>query len=82
MNIFCKDLKDRAMKIISCEKKEMIPLTNKEKESYENQKLCHICKKEFNNDNKSGITVIILQNTEELLIISVIYAIKYLKIFL
>ena len=40
------------MKIISYEKKEMIPLTDKEKESYENQKICHICKKEFNNDNK------------------------------
>ena len=52
MKIFCKDLKDQAMKVINCEKKEMIPLTNEEKESYENQKLCHICKKEFNNDNK------------------------------
>ena len=30
----------------------MTPLTNEEKESYENQKICHICKKEFNNDNK------------------------------
>ena len=45
MKIFCKDLKDQAMKIINREKKEMIPLTNAEKESYENQKLCHICKK-------------------------------------
>ena len=52
MKIFCKDLKDQAMKIINCEKKEMIPLTKEEKESYENQEICHICKKEFNNDNK------------------------------
>ena len=52
MKIFCKDLKDQAMKIINSEKKEMIPLTNEEKESYENQEICHICKKEFNNDNK------------------------------
>ena len=51
MKIFCKDLKDQAMKIINCEMKEMIPLTNEEKESYENQETCHICKKEFN-DNK------------------------------
>ena len=29
--IFCKDLKDQAMKIINYEKKEMIPLTDKEK---------------------------------------------------
>ena len=32
----------------------MIPLTNEEKESYQNQKTCHICKKEFciDEDNK------------------------------
>ena len=47
MKIFCKDLKDQAMKIINYEKKEMIPLTDKEKESYENQKVCYICEKEF-----------------------------------
>ena len=52
MKIFCKDLKDQAMKIINCKKKEIIPLTNEEKESYENQEICHIRKKEFNNDNK------------------------------
>ena len=55
MKIFCKDLKDQAMKIINYEKKEMISLTDEEKESYENQKICHI-----------------QENTEELLIISVI----------
>ena len=53
MEIFCNDLKDQAMKIINREKKEMIPLTEEEKESYENQEICHICKKEFNNDKKS-----------------------------
>ena len=54
MKKFCEDLKDQAMKIINCEKKETIPLTNEEKESYENQKICHICKKEFciDEDNK------------------------------
>ena len=34
MKMFCKDLKTQAKKIISYEKKEMIPLTDKEKESY------------------------------------------------
>ena len=52
MKIFCKDLKDQAMKIINYEKKEMMPLTDEEKESYENQQICHICKNEFSNDNK------------------------------
>ena len=28
----------------------MIPLTDKENESYEKQKVCHICKKEFSTD--------------------------------
>ena len=54
MKIFCKDLRDQAMKIINYEKKEMIPLTDEEKESYENQDVCHICEKEFctNKNNK------------------------------
>ena len=43
MKIFCKDLKDQAMKITNYEKKEMIPLTVKAEESYKNQKICHIC---------------------------------------
>ena len=47
MKMFCKDLKDQAMKIINHEKKEMIPLTDEEKESYENQEVCYICKKDF-----------------------------------
>ena len=47
MKIFCKDLKDQAMKKINYEKKEMIPLTNKEKETHENQKICYLCEEEF-----------------------------------
>ena len=50
MKIFCKDLKDQATKIINYEKKKMIPLANEEKESYENQKVCYICEKEFCTD--------------------------------
>ena len=37
------------MKIINYEKK-MIPLTDKETKSYEKQKLCYICEKEFCTD--------------------------------
>ena len=47
MKMFCKDLKDQATKIINYEKKEMIPLTDKEKETHENQKICCICEQEF-----------------------------------
>ena len=72
MKIFCKDLKDQAMKVINYEKKEMVPLTDKEKESYENQEICPICKKNLIMMIKSEIIVIILGNTEEPHIISVI----------
>ena len=85
MKIFCKDLKDQATKIIYYEKK-MIPLTDKEKETHENQKICYMCEKEFCTDenNKkefkliqnSEIIVITQENTEELLIVFAIYVIK------
>ena len=52
MERLCKNLKEHASKIINYEKKEMIPLANEENKSYEKQKVCYICKKEFsNNDN-------------------------------
>ena len=38
------------MKIIDDEENEMILLTDKEKKSYEKQKVCYICKKEFSTD--------------------------------
>ena len=47
MKMVCKDLKEQAMKIIKYEKKEMIPLTDQEKKSSENQEICYICEKEF-----------------------------------
>ena len=53
MKMFCKDLKDQAMKIINYEKKEMIPLTDEEKETHENQKICYICEQEFCTDENN-----------------------------
>ena len=53
MKMFCKNLKEQAMKIINYEKKEIIPLTDKEKESYENQEICYICEKEFCTDENN-----------------------------
>ena len=52
MKMFCKDLKDQATNIINHGKKEMISLTNEEKEIYENQKICYICEQEFCTDIK------------------------------
>ena len=45
MERFCKDLRERAMKIINNEEKEMIPLTGEETKPYENKKVCYIYKK-------------------------------------
>ena len=49
---FCKDLREHATKINNYEKKDMIPLTKKEEEIYNNQKVCYICKKEFDKCDK------------------------------
>ena len=52
MKSFWKDLKEHATKIISYEKEEMISLTIEENNSYHEQKVCCICRKEFSADNK------------------------------
>ena len=52
MKKFCEDLREHATKIISYKKKDMIPLTKKEEENYNNQKVCYICKKEFDKSDK------------------------------
>ena len=51
MENFCKDLREHATKIINYEKKDMIPLTKKEEKHHNKQKVCYICKKEFNTDD-------------------------------
>ena len=56
MEIFCKDLRDQVMKIINYEKKDMIPLTNEEKEFYEKQEVCYICEKGFGTDKNDKNT--------------------------
>ena len=50
MEMFGKDLKNQAMKIINYEKKKVISLTNEDTESDEKQKICCICKKEFSTE--------------------------------
>ena len=53
MKRFCADLKEHVTRITNYEMKPMDPLTEEEKESYENQKLCDICEKEFCTDNNN-----------------------------
>ena len=50
MKKFCKDLRHHASKIINCEGKEMILLSDKETKFYEKQKVYHICKEGFSTD--------------------------------
>ena len=73
----CKNLKERTMKIVNYEEKEMIPLTKEEKKSYQNQEACHICKEKFLVDkddkdyiNRKRLNIIFItqENLEELLI--------------
>ena len=52
MKRYCDDLNEHITRINNYEMKPMDPLTEEEKESYQNQKLCHICEKEFCTDNK------------------------------
>ena len=47
MKKFCADLKKHAADVIDFEKKEILPLTDKEIESYNHQKFHHICKAKF-----------------------------------
>ena len=57
MKTFSKDLREHASKIIDYEKKKMIPLTTEEKIYHNKQKICYICKKEFNNNEKKNYKV-------------------------
>ena len=51
MKKFSKDLRDHATKIINYEKKKMISLTTEEKLYHNEQEICYICKKEFDEKN-------------------------------
>ena len=51
MKKFSLNLREHATKIINYENKKMIPLTKKEEKHHNKQKVCYICKKEFNTDD-------------------------------
>ena len=57
MKKFSKDLREHISKIIDYEKKKMIPLTTEGKIYHNKQKICYICKKEFNNKEKKNYKV-------------------------
>ena len=49
MKKFYESLREHAMEIINFKKKKMKLLTKKQQESYENAKICCICKEKFEN---------------------------------
>ena len=49
MKKFCEFLREHAMKIISFKKKKFKLLLKEQQESYENAKICHICKEKSKN---------------------------------
>ena len=57
MKKFCKDLRKHATKIINYEKKKMIPLKIKEEIHHNKQKICYICEKEFDTNDKKHYKV-------------------------
>ena len=46
---FCKSIREHAMTRINFKKKKMKLLTKEQQESYENAKICDICKEKFEN---------------------------------
>ena len=44
---FCESLRERAMKIINFKKIKMTLLTKQQQESYQNTKICYICKEKL-----------------------------------
>ena len=52
MKVFCNVLKEHTKRLMYRKKRKMIPLTDKENRSYENQKHCHVCRKPFTKDDK------------------------------
>ena len=47
MKNFCESFREHATEIINYKKKKLKLLTNKQKDSYQNSKICHICKEKF-----------------------------------
>ena len=54
MKKFCEFLREHAMKIINFKKKKMIVLPKQQQESYENAKICYICKEKFESKYLKG----------------------------
>ena len=74
MKRLCKNFTEHVIKINNYEKKEMMSLTDEETKSYENQKVSHICKKEFSTgkSDKNEFNLYHKVRDQQLLIVFVI----------
>ena len=75
MKTFCEFLREHVMKIISFKKRKMRFLTKELQKSYENAKICYICKEKLKYNylkdkkyRKVRIIVIIQENMKVLLV--------------
>ena len=70
---FCESLRERAMKIINFKKIKMTLLTKQQQESYQNAKICYICKEKLESKylKKQNIVklevIVIIQAKKEVL---------------
>ena len=76
MKKFCESLRERAMKIINFKKKKMTLITKEQQESYQNAKICYICKEKLESKylKKQNIVklevIVIIQGKKEVLCIA------------
>ena len=54
MERFCEYFRKHAIKIVKFKKKKLKLLTNKQQKSYENAKVCYICKEMFEDKYAKG----------------------------
>ena len=80
MKTFCESLRENTMKMINFKKRKSKLLTKEQEESYENAKICYICKERIENKYlvdkkllKLEITVMVKENIEVLRKAYVIY---------
>ena len=74
MKKICDSLREHAMKIINFKKKAIKLLAKEQQESYENARICHICKEKFENKYLRSLLEIIVIIQENIEVLSKVYA--------
>ena len=74
MKKICDSLREHAMKIINFKKKTIKLLAKEQQESYENARICYICKEKFENKYLRSLLEIIVIIQENIEVLSKVYA--------